>query len=79
MALLVVALLLLWLHQRLVPPIVTSAHPGTAASWLPRALRASWLLWVAVGITLVVIAGTLSGTIIPATITLALFVPSMAT
>jgi hypothetical protein len=72
MTLLVVALLLLWLHQRLVLRIVTSGRPGTAARWLPRALRASWLMWVAVGITLVVIAEPLSGAIIPATITLAL-------
>ena len=72
MALLVVALLLLWLHQRLVLPIVTSDRPGTAARWLPRALRASWLMWVAVGIALVMLAGPLSGAIIPATITLAL-------
>jgi hypothetical protein len=72
MALLVVALLLLGVHRLLVLPVVTSGRSGAVASWLPRALRASWLMWVAIGITLVVVAGPMSGAIIPATITLAL-------
>jgi hypothetical protein len=67
-----VALLLLWLHRRLVLPIVTSPRPGTIARWLPRTLRAAWLLWVAVAVTLVVVFGPLNGIIIPATVTVSL-------
>jgi hypothetical protein len=70
MALVLVALLLLRLHRRLVLPLLTG-RPG-AATWLPRALRASWLLWVGLAIAVLVIVGPLGGAVFPATITLAL-------
>ena len=72
MALLVLALLLTWLHQRLVVPMVTSDRPAGGATWLPRALKASWLLWVPVGVALAVVSASLSGLVLAATITLAL-------
>jgi hypothetical protein len=72
MALLIVALVLTWLHQRLVVPMVESGRPAGVASRLPRALRASWLLWVPAGLALAVVSGSLSGFLVAATVTLAL-------
>lgn len=72
MALLIVALVLTWLHQRLVVPIVESGRPAGVATRLPRALRASWLPWVPAGVALAVVSGSLSGVVVAATVTVAL-------
>jgi hypothetical protein len=72
MALLVQALLLTWLHQRLVVPMVESGRPAGVATRLPRVLKAAWLLLVPAGIALAVVSGSLSGVLIAAITTLAL-------
>jgi hypothetical protein len=72
MALLTLALLLTWLHQRLVVPIVESGRPAGVATRLPRVLKASWLLLVPAGVALALVSASLSGFVIAATITLAL-------
>jgi hypothetical protein len=72
MALLIVALVLTWLHQRLVVPMVESGRPAGVATRLPRALRASWLLWVPAGVALAVVSESLSGVVVATTVTVAL-------
>jgi hypothetical protein len=62
-------LLLTWLHQRLVLPMVDS---GRLATWLPRALRGSWPLWAALAVVLSLFAAPLGSIIVPAAVTLAL-------
>lgn len=69
MALVAFMLLLTWLHQRLVLPMVDS---GRLAPWLPRGLRGSWLLLAAAAIFLSLFAAPLSGIVIPIAVTLAL-------
>jgi hypothetical protein len=69
MALAALMLLLIWLHQRLVLPMVDS---GRLATWLPRGLRGSWLLWASVAVVLSLFTASLSGIIVSAAITLAL-------
>jgi hypothetical protein len=69
MALVALMLLLTWLHQRLVLPMVDSDR---LAVWLPRGLRGSWLLWATVAVVLSLFAAPLGSVIIPAAVTLAL-------
>lgn len=69
MALVALMLLLTWLHQRLVLPMVDSDR---LAAWLPRGLRGSWLLWATVAVVLSLFAAPLGSVIIPAAVTLAL-------
>jgi hypothetical protein len=69
MALVAFMLLLTWLHQRLVLPMVDS---GRLAPWLPQGLRGSWLLLAAAAIFLSLFAAPLSGIVIPIAVTLAL-------
>jgi hypothetical protein len=72
MVLLLLALLLIWLHQRLILPMVESPCPGRMATWLPRGLRASWILWASVAVVVLMFATPGSGAVIPLTATLAL-------
>jgi hypothetical protein len=69
MVLAALMLLLIWVHQRLVLPMVDS---GRLATWVPRGLRGSWLLWASVAVVLSLFAAPLSGIIVSASITLAL-------
>ena len=69
MVLAALMLLLIWVHQRLVLPMVDS---GRLATWVPRGLRGSWLLWASVAVVLSSFAAPLSGIIVSAAITLAL-------
>jgi fumarate reductase subunit D len=69
MVLAALMLLLIRLHQRLVLPIADS---GRLATWLPRGLRGSWLLWASAAVVLSVLAAPLSGIIVSAAVTLAL-------
>jgi hypothetical protein len=69
MVLVAFMLLLTWLHQRLVLPMVDSAR---IATWLPRGLRGSWLLWATVAVVLSLVVAPLSSVVIPAAVTLAL-------
>jgi hypothetical protein len=68
MALTALMLLLLWLHHRLVLPMVGSGRLAT----LPRWLRGSWLLWALVAVGLWSLAASLSGAVIASAVTLAL-------
>ena len=72
MALVILLLLLLWLHHRLVLPMVEARRLGRLTSWLPRGLRASWILWVSAAIAVLLFAASLSGIAISASVTLAL-------
>ena len=72
MALLLFTLLLIWLHQHLVLPMVESPRLGKLSTWLPRGLRASWILWASGAIALSIFAPRLSGAAIPLSVTLAL-------
>lgn len=72
MALLLFALLLIWLHRRVVLPIVESPRLGTKAAWVPRGLRASWMLWASAAIAVSLLASRLSGAVIPLSVTAAL-------
>ena len=65
----ILMLLLIWVDQRLVVP---AADAGRLASWLPRGLRGSWLLWLPVAVALSVVAASLSGIVVSAAVTLAL-------
>jgi hypothetical protein len=69
MALAALMLLLIWVHQHLVVPL---ADAGTLASWLPRGLRGSWLLWVSLAVALSAVAASLSGIVVSAAVTLSL-------
>jgi hypothetical protein len=69
MLLVALMLLLTWLHQRLVLPMADS---GRLATWLPRALRGAWLLWVTVAVTLSVLAAPLSGILVATAVTVSL-------
>lgn len=70
MALLVVALLLVWLHHSLLLPAVGRHERLTTQA--PRWLKRSWLLWVSAGIALSLVAGPFSGLAISTSITLGL-------
>jgi hypothetical protein len=58
MVLVALALLCLWLHRRVVLPLAETGRLGT---WLPRALRGSWLFWIPVAVALSVVAAPISG------------------
>jgi hypothetical protein len=72
MALLALALLLIWVHRRLVLPMVESPRPGRVAAWLPHGLRASWVLWALVAVVVLRFSTPASGVVIPLIVTLAL-------
>jgi hypothetical protein len=69
MVLIALMLLLTWLHQRLVLPM---ADAGRLATWVPRALRGAWLLWVTVAVALSVLAVPLSGITVAMAVTASL-------
>jgi hypothetical protein len=69
MVLIGLMLLLTWLHQRLVLPM---AEAGKLATWIPRALRGGWLLWIPAAIALSVVAAPLSGITVAIAVTVSL-------
>ena len=69
MVLIGLMLLLTWLHQRLVLPM---AEAGKLATWIPRALRGGWLLWIPAAIALSVVAAPLSGITVAMAVTVSL-------
>jgi hypothetical protein len=69
MALVALMLVFTWLHQRLVLPM---ADAGSLPTWIPRALRGAWLLWVPVAIALSVMAPPLSGITVAVAVTVSL-------
>jgi hypothetical protein len=67
-ALLLLMLLLVWLHQRVVVPRLQ--NPTLA--WLPRGLKASWIGWMLAAVLLVAFVPPLRRVAIPVSLTLAL-------
>ena len=69
MVLVALALLCMWLHRRVVLPLAETGRLGT---WLPRALRGSWLFWIPVAVALSVVAAPLSGITVAMAVTASL-------
>jgi hypothetical protein len=67
-ALLLLMLLLVWLHQRLVVPRLRNP----TLVWLPTGLKASWIGWMAAAVLLVALVPPLRRVAIPVSLTLAL-------
>jgi hypothetical protein len=70
--LLLLMLLLVWLHQRLLVPMLERRRDGRLPARVIQGLKASWILWMLVGALLLAFVPPLRRVAIPVSLTLAL-------